>query len=630
MPSLFVIQGRDQGTRFELDDDKSSVGRVGVNTVQLHDTEVSRQHAEIVRDGDRFTIVDLNSSNGTFVGGKPIKRHELRTGDQVQMGRTLMLFTGAMGDSLASDQQVDIIASRAEEDGSRIVHAMSPSEGSELLATPADQTQSPWLARARSNLQIMYRTALAVSHTLDIDQLLARIMDMIFEWVDADRGCIMLKDEQTGELRPRVRRHRRGPRTGDSQNVLEGDSDSPASGSDRIAISKTILDYVVDRRQGVLTSNARDDERWNPAQSIVKLGVREAICVPMQGRYDLVGVIYIDTSLTSKQVLESGGNKFGEEHLKLMIAIAHQAALAVEDTSYYQAMVQAERLAAVGTTIATLSHHIKNILQGVRGGSYLVELGMKDYEKAVEQASAEASEESAAGPTDERAARAVETMRKGWGIVEKNQQRISGLVMDMLTYSKEREPDPTDAELNEVVADVVEMMESRAADAGVTLRWRPATELPTMRFDPEALHRAILNVVTNAIDACEAVVQEAAAQSENLGSSGPLREAAVTVSTSLDSEGKRASVVIEDTGGGIPQDELDRIFTVFVSSKGGRGTGLGLPVTQKILQEHGGGVSVTSNVGRGSRFVLELPLSPPEKKDDDDSGEKRAVKTLVT
>ena len=69
-------------------------------------------------------------------------------------------------------------------------------------------------------------------------------------------------------------------------------------------------------------------------------------------------------------------NKFTEEHLKLMIAIAHQAALAVEDTRYYSAMVQAERLAAVGQTIATLSHHIKNILQGIRGGSYLIEMGL--------------------------------------------------------------------------------------------------------------------------------------------------------------------------------------------------------------------------------------------------------------
>ena len=97
-----------------------------------------------------------------------------------------------------------------------------------------------------------------------------------------------------------------------------------------------------------MTSDARDDERWDPAASIVKLGVREAICVPMQGRYGAVGVIYIDTFTPPGRLLkEKGGNKFTDEHLKLMIAIAHQAALAVEDTSFYSAMLQAERLAAI-------------------------------------------------------------------------------------------------------------------------------------------------------------------------------------------------------------------------------------------------------------------------------------------
>ncbi len=85
-----------------------------------------------------------------------------------------MLFTGAsrgVGDS--DDSHIDIIASVLDGDESHIVHSISQDEGSELLSTPAGQTQSPWLARARSNLQVMYRTALAVSHTLDIDQLLA-------------------------------------------------------------------------------------------------------------------------------------------------------------------------------------------------------------------------------------------------------------------------------------------------------------------------------------------------------------------------------------------------------------------------------------------------------------------------
>ncbi len=565
-----MIQGRDQGTRFRIDDASVTIGRGTTSSVQLHDTEVSREHAELRRHGNAFVLRDLGSSNGTFVNGKPIKEHELASGDQLQLGRTLLLYTGvAEGRQEDLADKINIVPHLAdEEDGSRIVHAMHQSEGSEILAPPENETESPWLARARSNLQIMYRTALAVSHTLDIDQLLSRIMEMIFEWVDADRGCIMLKDLDTGQLVPKVRRHRRGIAT-----------------EERITISQTILDYVVDRNEGVLTSNARDDDRWDAAKSILRLGVREAICVPMQGRYDVVGAIYIDTSITPQRMLQQGSaNKFNQEHLKLMIAIAHQAALAVEDTSYYKAMVQAERLAAVGQTIASLSHHIKNILQGVRGGSYLIEMGMKDHAKAISEEEIDV----------ESAQKAVEIMRKGWGIVEKNQERISTLVMDMLTFSKEREPVPEPSNLNDITADVVELMKARASDANVELDWLPAPAMPTLMFDPEAMHRAILNIVTNAIDACS-----------------DRERGRVEVSTQFSNLEKMARVQIVDNGSGIEKDDVEKIFAVFVSRKGGRGTGLGLPVSQKILEEHGGRIRVESKLGEGSRFTLEFPATAP-------------------
>ena len=573
MASLFVIQGRVQGSRFQLEDAVHSIGRTHTHSIRLHDTEVSRNHAELIRKGNAYAVRDLGSSNGTFVNGKVVGEQDLNSGDQVQVGRTLLLYTGFVDDRMEDiSDQVAIVPRQGEDvldDGSRIVASLGQTGGSEWLMPDARNSSNPWLARARSNLQIMYRTALAVSHTMDIDQLLARIMDLIFDWVEADRGCIMLKDLETGKLTPKVRRHRRGLRT-----------------DEKISISKTILDYVVEQNEGVLTSNARDDSRWDPAQSIVSLGVREAICVPMQGRYEVVGVIYIDTAVSPQKALAAkGGNQFSEEHLRLMIAIAHQAALAVEDTSYYKALVQAERLAAVGQTIASLSHHIKNILQGVRGGSYLIELGLGDHDTMAKS-----------GERDDAAEqKAVDTIRKGWAIVERNQERISTLVMDMLTFSKEREPEPRAANINEIASEVVELMATRAQELSVELVWQPAEDMPSLMFDPEAIHRGILNIVTNAIDACD--------ESEH---------PRVTVTTRYDDYAKLAQIIVEDNGAGIPPDDLEAIFTVFVSRKGGRGTGLGLPVTRKIFEEHGGQVRVESTVGKGSKFTLELPATPAD------------------
>jgi len=556
VPSLFVIQGRDRGHRYELEGPASGVGRDTANAIRLHDTEVSRRHAEIRCSDDACELVDLGSSNGTYVNGERVERCTLSSGDQVQLGRSLLLFTaGADPSSVVVDDSVRIVSTAAT-DESRILHTLGHDSGDDILPASPSASESPWLARARSNLQVMYRTALAVSHTLDIDELLNRIMELIFEWVEADRGCIMLMNNETDELEPKVRRNRAG-----------------LSDQGRISISKTILDFVTEHNEGVLTSNAKDDARWDTGASILQMKIREAICVPMRGRYGVVGVIYIDTSLSphkmsQKGALQHGGNKFTEEHLKLMVAIAHQAALAVEDTSYYSAMLQAERLAAVGQTIATLSHHIKNILQGIRGGSYLIEMGLSEDDK--------------------------EVVQKGWHIVEKNQGRISSLVLDMLTFSKEREPELVESDLNETVGDVVELMQSRAGDLQVQLNWSPASDIPKSHFDPEGIHRAVLNLVTNALDACESA-----------------EDAQVTVSTEYDTDDKLFRIIIQDTGSGIPPEQLDKMFTIFVSSKGSRGTGLGLSVSQKICKEHGGHILVDSKVGSGSRFTMEIPFIGP-------------------
>ena len=592
MPSLFVFRGNNQGMRFELEADALSLGREAGNDIQLHDTEVSRRHAELKRSEQTFTLTDLGSSNGTYVNGKRIDSHLLANGDEVQMGGSMMLYTCLSDESMGDlADKIDIIARHQPGDRSRIVRSMSQAEGSRILDDDSAGAASPWLARARSNLQVMYRTALAVSHTLDIDQLLNRIMQLIFEWVEADRGCIMLVDPETGKLEPKVRRNRKGVKS-----------------EDRISISKTILDYVMEHNEGVLTSNAGEDERWNPAASILQLGICEAICAPMQGRYNMVGVIYIDTSISPQRIIQQQqAAKFTEEHLKLMIAIAHQAALAVEDTRYYSAMVQAERLAAVGQTIASLSHHIKNILQGIRGGSFLIKEGLSQHDEKM--------------------------VGKGWEFVEKNQERISNLVMDMLTFSKEREPELASADMNEVAADVVELMTSRAREKHVELQFAEAKGLPILVFDPEGMHRAILNVVTNAIDACEAAANEEAANQEaeehasgDATAEAPKRQGKVDVRVGYDAAAGLVRVIVSDNGLGIPAEEIDQIFSLFVSHKGSRGTGLGLPVSQKIVKEHGGRIAAASRLGEGSRFTLEIPAVLPESSSP---GAKLDGKTLV-
>ena len=135
---------------------------------------------------------------------------------------------------------------------------------------------------------------------------------------------------------------------------------------------------------------------------------------------------------------------------------------------------------------------------------------------------------------------------------------------------------------------MIELETQRASEAGVNLVWSRPSEEDILQLDGEALHRAILNLVGNAIDACK--------DSEN----GIVK---ITLAMSKDS----ARILIEDNGTGIAKTDLERIFSMFESNKGSRGTGLGLPVSLKIAQEHSGTIKVESEIGQGTTFVIELP-----------------------
>jgi len=555
VPRLIVIKGADEGKQFDLMGSVLGVGRDATNQIRLHDTEVSRRHAEFREVEGGYCLVDVGSANGTFVNEQPVKDVPLQAGDRVQIGQTILVYSAGRSNGQGTSDLADRISMIARQDvelSSAIIKTIGETEGSRILSKP-EQAGTPWLQTALANLGIMYEAIHTVSHILDLDQLLEKIMDLIFRSIEADRGCIMLRDPDTGQFEPKAVRWREG-----------------INAEEKMALSRTIMDYVLRDKQGVLVSDAATDERFNTGQSIVRFGIREAICVPMKGRHETLGVLYLDTHTSPRELVMHNNptGKFTEDHLKLAIAIAHQAALAVEDTRYHQAMLHAERLAAIGQAIAALSHHIKNILQGLRSGSEILKMGLTDKNDTL--------------------------LQQGWKIVEKNQGKIYDLVMDMLSYSKEREPAIEDTNINRVVDDVLELLRGRIKEMGVKLEVRLNEDLPLVPADPEGLHRALLNIVSNGLDAVD-----------------ERKNPYIAVGTTLEDDGEWVRIVILDNGVGIPPNKQPDIFKPFVSSKGSKGTGLGLAVSRKILREHGGDILLQSQLGKGSKFILRLPLKSP-------------------
>ena len=146
LPSLFVIQGRDQGKRFDLDRICTTVGRDTVNHVRLNDSEASRQHSEIRQDdlGETFYLTDLGSSNGTYVNGKLIERQVLHSGDRIQFGSTLMIYTGpdVIDDSaIAFADDIEFVTGQEE---SKIVSSLPHDENSQFFCVNDSDHESPW------------------------------------------------------------------------------------------------------------------------------------------------------------------------------------------------------------------------------------------------------------------------------------------------------------------------------------------------------------------------------------------------------------------------------------------------------------------------------------------------------
>lgn len=563
MLTLLVLQGPDKGRRFELPDAPVLIGRES-RQLPITDNTVSRRHAELLPDSGNWVLKDMGSSNGSYVNGARVNnRFALKLGDQIRVGRTLMVFGAQPGVTRSSGGNVALAGVEAGMDSS-IMHTVSSADDSMVLAVPEPA------AVAMTNLKVLYQLGAALGSSFGIDQVMEVVMDLVFENVKADRGIIFLMSEK-GELIPKVVRTRedtnrdngKHPHKKDDEEeriTVETDEKTPP---EKIHASRTIINHVLSSGEGVLSSNAMADRRFSAGKSVHNLGIRSALCVPIKAarlsgknEFENLGVIYIDSSVKNYT--------YATDQLRLLTAIGLQAGMAVTNARLYHAGLQAERLAAVGETTAALSHSIKNILQALRGGADVVELGLR-------------------GGNISQAA-------KGWRIVDRNLEKIYNLTMNLLAYSRSREPKLEQINPKVVIEECLELMATAASEKGVMAVADVEPDHPAIPADPDGLHQVLMNLLINSLDAVEP------------------QKGLIRVVCRYDSENKQTAIEVIDNGVGIPPSMMNHMFELFHSTKGNRGTGLGLAVAKKIIDEHDGSISVKSKQGEGSTFTIRLPV----------------------
>lgn len=283
--------------------------------------------------------------------------------------------------------------------------------------------------------------------------------------------------------------------------------------------------------------------------------IKSMLASPMVSRGTSIGLI--------AAINKKNKTNFSNDDEKLIRVLASQSAMLIENSRLHLENQTKDRLSILGQRIIDSAHGLKNLLNNLDGGTYIVEQGTLSKN--------------------------MKEVDKGWDILKRNSNRLRELVLDILLYSRPKKPEYKLSNINNICVDIKELIEQSAKESNITVNLDLDSSIKLYCFDPKGIYRCILNLISNSIYACQ----------EKGGGE-------ITLKTKIDSE-KNLRIIITDNGSGISKQNLDHIFDVFFTTKGSKGTGLGLAVTRKIVIEHRGSITVESEIGKGSIFTIILP-----------------------
>ncbi len=560
MPKLLLLSGKKKGDIFRLTDKKISLGRDPASTIFLPDRRVSRSHAVISLQGEDYILEDLESVNGTFVNDVPVTKHCLGAGDKILLGSTTINFlplhapenTDKENDTL----QVKIVPE--EKISQKLTVEMSLlSDSVETFEPELDKADIETIQKAFKRLMILYRISHNLNSIIELPKLFDRILELILDVIKADRGLTMLIDEETGEL------VLQSGRKGEDLLIEEN-----------VDISRTIINQVVQSGESILISDALEDERFMQEESIVLHDIRSAMCVPIKIKDHVLGIMYLDTK--GKII------GFTNEDLELLTAISNQAAVAVENAKLFDnlnkannelaaqqaQLIETERLSAMGRLAGGVAHEINNPMTSILGFSELI-----------------SSELSTDGFGQEN----VDKCLKYSKIMLNEAHRCKQIAQSLLQFSQGKKTEKAFTDISQVIETALAVAEFHIKNGPIEIITEFAPDPPHIIADTNQLQQVFLNLIINAKDAME--------------EGGTLKIVTRQINE------KWAEISFEDTGCGIPEENLEDIFKpLYTSKEEGKGTGLGLPISQDIIEGHKGAIDVKSIEGEGTTVTVKLPI----------------------
>lgn len=523
-------------------------GPEGDIQIQIADRSVSRKHACIHSEDNHFVIKDLDSQNGTFLNGVRISKARLNSHDKVTIGTQTFLV-------LMQRHQIRALLTESSNQASDTLSISNEEvDLSNLLAQNADQAARGFLHLAANDAPESLKNDSLAHKRLSLLYQLSENLRSVSEVKDVyEKGIALILEAISGAEITLVAEE---SVSDDTVNVVSWKLRDPLhSAADTIPVSQSVFNWVFQEKVVLVSQDLGADARFQDSDSIRIHDIRSILCVPITGKDKVIGLLYAQ----AHKLL----NPFTRDDAVFASAVANEMALTIDNIRLQKNLLDNERMAAIGLTISNLAHSIKNLLAINQVSSQLMDVHIKekDYSHIV----------------------------KRWHSIQQSFEGISKLSNDILEYAKEDALYIRPVDINEQIMKSRQVFEENLSDKDIEFEYLLSPDNPVWEIDQIQWRRALLNLFLNAADAVKGV-----------------EKGRIQIGTSVLKD-QQLIVSVADNGCGIPEKNKAKVLELFFSTKGTKGTGLGLPMVHKFMDKSGGQLRIESQEGQGSVFQMIFP-----------------------